>query len=490
MPAMEYIILIGSVIILACIAIARFSDNLGVPTVILFLGVGMLAGSEGPGGLYFDDAGLAQSIGIFALVIILFSGGLGTSWRQVKPVALQAASLATAGVLVTAIAVGIFVSALFHLPLMTGLLLGAVVSSTDAAAVFSVLRSKQVNIGGRLRALLELESGSNDPMAVFLTIGLVQFATAPETTAWKLVLLFVTQMGIGAASGLLLGKVMVFFINRLKLPYDGIYSVFTLAFAGLIYGATASAGGSGFLAVYIAGIAAADADFVQKKSLLRFFDGIAWLGQIAMFVTLGLLVFPSQVLPVAGIGLLISVFLMFVARPLSVFLSLARGRMPWREKVFISWVGLRGAVPVILATFPLLAGVPDAGLIFNVVFFIVITSALVQGWSIPVVARTLGLEVPMEAKKRYPIRFLPVAGDDTELVDLIVPYNSAVSGRTIIELGMPPDSLIVLVGRNNGYLVPSGGTVLQESDTVLALVNRNNLPAVRAIFSEQLSPAS
>jgi cell volume regulation protein A len=483
--ALEYLLLVGSILILASVAIAKLSDNLGVPSLLLFLGIGMLAGSEGPGGIYFDDAGLAQSIGIIALVFILFAGGLDTNWRQVRPVCWRAASLSTLGVSLTAFAVALFASIVLDLSLLTGLLLGAVVSSTDAAAVFAVLRSKNVSLRGQLKPLLELESGSNDPMAVFLTVGLIQLVTTPQTSLGSIVLLFVFQMGLGAAFGLGSGRAMVLILNRLRLSYEGIYPVFSLAFAALIYGATAAAGGSGFLAVYVAGLVAGNSEFVQKKSLLRFFDGLAWLSQITMFLTLGLLVFPSHIVPVVGAGLLLSAFLMFVARPASVFVSLVFTTMHWREKAMVSWVGLRGAVPIILATFPLLAGLPDAELIFNVVFFIVLTSALLQGWSIPAAARLLKLDAPLEQKRRYPIEFAPVEGVDTELVDLIVPYNSAAAGKSIIELGMPQDSLIVLISRNDNFIVPSGGTVLQEGDTILVLVNKNNLSEVRAILAKQ-----
>jgi cell volume regulation protein A len=369
--------------------------------------------------------------------------------------------------------------------MLTGLVLGAVISSTDAAAVFSVLRSKNVSLRGNVKPLLELESGSNDPMAVFLTIGLIQFATITETSIGSVVLLLIVQMGLGAALGLALGKAMVFIINNVKIYYEGIYPVLLLAFAILIYAATASIGGSGFLAVYVAGLIASNSEFVHKKSLLRFFDGLAWLSQIAMFLTMGLLVFPSHIVPVMGIALLISAFLMLIARPLSVFVSLSASNFSVQEKALISWVGLRGAVPIILATFPLLAGLPDAEFIFNVVFFIVLTSALLQGWSIPVAARLLHLDAPLERKVRYPIEYAPVEGVDTELVDLIVPHESEVDGKSIIEMGIPQDCLIVLISRSDSFLVPSGGTVLQEGDTVLVLVNKENLPKVRAIFEKR-----
>ena len=488
--SIEYVVLVGSILILVSIALARLSDNLGIPTLLLFLGIGMLAGSEGPGGIYFDDAELAQSIGIVALVFILFAGGLDTKWQEVRPVFWQATSLATLGVFLTALAVGLFVSAMFHLPLLSSLLLGAVVSSTDAAAVFAVLRSRNVRLHGRLKSLLELESGSNDPMAVLLTVGLIQLLLNPQVSFGSMLWLFTRQMLIGGIVGLAFGKGMVYALNRLKLSYEGIYPVFVVASAGLMFGAASVLGGSGFLAVYIGGMVAGNAEFVQKRSLLRFFDGMAWLSQIAMFLTLGLLVFPSHIVPVIGFGLLTSVFLMFVARPVSVFLSLSFARLTWKERTLVSWVGLRGAVPIILATFPLLASLPYAELIFNVVFFIVLTSALLQGWSLPLVARALNLDAPMEPARRYPIEFAPLEGVDTELIDVIIPYNAVVAGKSIVELNMPEDSLIVLISRNDEYIVPSGGTILQESDTALVLVNKGNLSTVRGIFERQRGHSS
>jgi potassium/hydrogen antiporter len=488
MISLESILLIGSVLILVSIVVSRLSDNLGLPALLLFLVIGMLAGSEGPGGIYFDDAGLAQSIGVVALIFILFAGGLDTNWAQVRPIVRQALSLATLGVVVTALTVGLFVSAVLHTSLLTAMLLGAIISSTDAAAVFSVLRSKNVNLRGNLKPLLELESGSNDPMAVFLTVGLLQFATAHETNVGRLFLIFFVQMGLGAGLGWACGKAMVITINHLKILSEGLYPVLVLAFAVLIYSATASIGGSGFLAVYVAGLTAANSEFVQKKSLLRFFDGLAWLSQIAMFLTLGLLVFPSHILPIIGAGLLVSAFLMFVARPVSVFLSLLFFRVGLRERLFVSWVGLRGAVPIVLATFPLLAGLQDAELIFNVVFFIVLTSAMFQGWSIPLIARLLHLNSPVDRRLKSPIEFAPVPGVDTELVDIMVPYNSSVAGRSIVELGLPHDTLIVLISRDDNFVVPSGGTIVQEGDTILVLVNRATLPRVREIFSQVRDP--
>jgi cell volume regulation protein A len=483
MIGLEYILLIGSILILLSIAIAKLSDNLGVPTLLLFLVVGMLAGSEGPGGIEFDNVGLAQSIGIIALILILFAGGLDTNWSSVRPVLWQAVGLSTLGVLLTSVCVGLFAVYVLEFPLVIGLLLGAIISSTDAAAVFSVLRSKNVSLHGNLRPLLELESGSNDPMAVFLTIGLVSLAVNPELSVTSLLVLFVVQMGVGLVAGFGLGKLAVVVLNRLRLAYEGIYPVFVLASVGLVYGLTSVVGGSGFLAVYVCGLVMGKSDIVQKRWMLRFFDGLAWLSQIAMFLTLGLLVYPSDLLTVLGAGLLVSFFLMFVARPVSVFLTTFWAKSSRNEKLLVSWVGLRGAVPIILATFPLLAGLPLAPTIFNLVFFIVLTSALLQGWSIPSVAKWLGVDAPWSKRRRYPLEFDRAEGTDTDLVELVVPFSGAIAGKAVVDLHLPADSLIVLVSRNEEFIVPSGETILEGGDTLLVLVNETNLPEVREILS-------
>jgi len=488
MIPIEHVLLIGASLIIISIGVARLSENLGVPALLLFLGIGMLAGSEGPGGIYFDNAYLAQSIGVIALVFILFAGGLDTRWSEVKPVVWQAISLATLGVILTATITGLFAFTVLKVSLLSALLLGAIVSSTDAAAVFSVLRSRNISLHGQLKPLLELESGSNDPMAVLLTIIIIQLITNQKTSFDSISFLFAVQMGLGAIFGLGFGKLMVLMLNRLKSSYEGFYPVFAMAAAAFIYGVTATAGGSGFLAVYIAGLLAGNSDFVKKKSMLRFFDGLAWLSQITMFLTLGLLVFPSRIVPIFGVGLAFSAFLMLIARPVSVFVSLLFARLGWRDKLLVSWVGLRGSVPIVLATFPLMAGLADAETIFNIVFFIVLTSALLQAWSIPLVARFLRLDAPIQQKRKYPIEYEPVEGVDTQLVEFVIPSSSAIAGNPIVELGLPPDSLIVLIARNESFLVPSGGTILEEGDVVMVLVNEGNLPAMREIMMQLKNP--
>ncbi|MBI4419151.1 MAG: potassium/proton antiporter [Ignavibacteriales bacterium] len=447
MIGIEYILLIGSALILMSTAIVKLSDNLGVPTLLLFLAVGMLAGSEGPGGIDFDDPRLASSVGIVALIFILFGGGLETRWSSVRSVLLPAVGLSTFGVLITALTVGGFVHLVLGYPLEYGLLLGSVVSSTDAAAVFSVLQSKKLSLKGELKPLLELESGSNDPTAVFLTVGFIEIVLSPHLPLIQFLGLFIAQMGLGGLIGYGLGKLMVVLINRLRFSYEGFYPVFALAFACFIYAISTLLEGSGFLAVYIAGIVVGNSEFIQKRSLLRFFDGLAWLSQIGMFLTLGLLVFPSQLLPVVDAGLIVSGVLIFLARPVSVFLVLAFTRFTWREKAFISWVGLRGAVPIILATFPLLARLPGANVMFYLVFFTVLTSALFQGWSIPLAAKVLNVAGKSGQKKRYPLEFSRIEDSDTDLVDLTVPYHSDVVGKSIVDLGIPEDSLVVLISR-------------------------------------------
>lgn len=319
----DHIILIAAILLLLSIVASKTSGRLGVPSLLLFLLIGMLAGSDGPGGIEFSSAGIAQMLGVFALILILFSGGMDTRWESVKPVLWKGVLLSTLGVLLTAGVVGAFVYFLTDFSLVEGLLLGAIISSTDAAAVFSILRSKNIGLKGRLRPLLELESGSNDPMAFFLTITLTQLAVNTDSSIWAGVISFFIQMSVGAASGYLMGKIMVWVLNRIKLDYDGLYPVLLTGLVLFTYAITASLNGNGFLAIYIAAVILGNNNFIHKKSMLKFYDGQAWLMQIVMFLALGLLVYPSKILPVVGTGLLVSFVLIFIARPIGVFLSLS-----------------------------------------------------------------------------------------------------------------------------------------------------------------------
>ena len=482
----DYILVGISLVLLLSVFASKVAERFGIPALLLFLALGMLIGSEGVGGIYFDDAALAQFIGVVALAFILFSGGVSTEWNAVRPVLQQGAILSTVGVFLTALIMSVFAQALLGFSFLHGLLLGSIVSSTDAAAVFSILRSKSLGLKGRLRHLLELESGSNDPMAVLLTIVAIQLITQAITSLPTLIFFFVRQMILGAVFGYGMGKGMVYLVNRLRLGYKGLYPVLTLSLVLLTYGLTEFVGGNGFLAVYLAGIIAGNQDFIHKKSLMHFHDGMAWLMQITMFLTLGLLVFPSQLIPIAGMGMLLTGCLMFVARPLSVIVCSLPFSTGWREKTFISWVGLRGAVPIILATYPYLAKLPQADLIFNIIFFIVLTSVLFQGTSVPLAARWLQVDVPEPAKPLYPIEYTPVEGLKTRLQELPIPPGSWAAGKRIVDLKFPPGFLIILVARGGEFLVPGGGTDLVAGDTLLVLSEEENFRLIKEQIGRSL----
>lgn len=479
----ELAMLVGALLVLLSIIATRTSSRFGVPALLLFLGIGMLAGSEGPGGIAFADYGLAQNVGVVALIYILFSGGLDTDWPAIRPVLAQGLVLANLGVLLSAALLGGFAMLVLGFDWQTGLLLGAIVSSTDAAAVFSVMRERGVNLKHNLEPLIELESGSNDPIAVFLTLGLIGVITTPGSSLLSLAPSFLLQMALGAGGGWLFGQLIVLAVNRVRLQQEGLYVVFTLALTLLTYAATTLAGGNGFLAVYLAGIVVGNRNLVHKGSILRFHDGVAWLMQIAMFLTLGLLVFPSQLLPVAPQGLLVALFLAFVARPLSVIGSLIWFRRSLPELLMVAWAGLRGAVPIVLATFPLLAGVPGAATIFHGVFFIVLVSVLLQGMSISWVARRLGVNAE---RRRAPDvhTYVPDVRLSSRMMDAAIPPGSPLVGRSLLELGLPRGVLVVQIQRDDAPIIPSGGTVLQADDHLIVLATPEALPALEALAAE------
>lgn len=480
MMSAELILIIAAGLLLISVLVSKISERSGIPALLLFLAIGMAVGSDGLELIHFDNPHLAQFIGIVALNLILFSGGLDTEWKDVRPIVKHAAWLSTVGVFITALVVGIAAKELLNISLLDGLLLGAIVSSTDAAAVFSILRSKSLGLKGKLRPLLEFESGSNDPMAVFLTVAVLQLVAQPESSIAGLFGSFVLQMIFGVLFGILFGRILVFFANRIQLGFEGLYPVLTLSIVFLAYGITNLAKGNGFLAVYIAGIVAGQRDFLHRRSVIRFHDGIAWLMQITMFLTLGVLVFPSEIPPIAARGMTVVFALVFLARPVSVFLTLAPTRYSFREKLFISWVGLRGAVPIILATYPLVAGISEADVIFNIVFFVVLTSTLLQGASIPYVARWLGVDAPIGKRPTYPIEFNPIRGFKNELKEITVPADSAMIGRAIVELKLPAEFLIVLIARDGEFMMPSGGTSLCAHDTLIVLSNKESFALVES----------
>jgi cell volume regulation protein A len=465
----DNIVLIGSILLFISILAGKTSFRIGVPTLVLFVVVGMLAGSEGVGGIKFNDPKLAQFLGIIALNFILFAGGIDTDWRTIRPVLWKGVSLSTFGVFLTATFVGLFVWLVTDFTFLEGLLLGAIVSSTDAAAVFSILRSKKLGLKGNLRPTLELESGSNDPMAYFLTITLTMLITEQDKSFIDVIPLFLKQVAFGAVIGLGMGKAAQWIINRIRLDYDGLYPVLVIALMLFTFSATEFIGGNGFLAVYLSALYLGNQDLIHKKSIIRAFDGFAWLMQIVLFLTLGLLVFPSQIITVAGLGILVALFMIIAARPLSVFISLALFRLKLRDRLFISWVGLRGAVPIVFATYPLLAGVEKAGMIFNLVFFISMSSVLLQGTTLPQVARLLHVSLPEKVRKRSPLDIALSDDFKSEFLEIDVAPASPAAGKQVMDLSFPKRALIVLIKRKGKYITPNGSTVIEGGDTLLIL---------------------
>jgi len=467
---LDNVILIGSILLFLSLVASR-TTRFGIPTLLLFLLVGMLAGSDGPGGISFYEPKVAKFIGSIALSFILFSGGLETKWNDIKPVLWQGISLSTLGVLLTAGIIGILVYLLTDFTILEGFLLGSIVSSTDAAAVFSILRSRNIGLKGNIRPLLELESGSNDPMAFVLTIIFTFLITDPKAGYGSVIPLFLTQMILGAGFGYLMGIIMHRILNWIKLEFEGLYSVLLITLVLFTYSFSNFIGGNAFLAVYISACILGNRDFIHKKSLTKHFDAQAWMMQIIMFITLGLLDFPKQILPFLGIGILISLLLILVARPISVFLSLSFFRLEFRKKLFVSWVGLRGAVPIVLAIYPLTAGVEKAGVIFNLVFFISVTSIVIQGTTLPIMAKWLNLGVPVNIRKKSVLDL--ELGWKTKSVYNVVPIEKDYSciGKTIVDLGLPASIIIALVERNNKYFISEGSTRLLNGDRLYVMAD-------------------
>ncbi|MDD4907916.1 MAG: potassium/proton antiporter [Candidatus Omnitrophica bacterium] len=480
----ENILLWVGLLIFVSVISSKLSDKFAIPVLLLFLAIGILTGSEGLGGLYFNNPQAAKSMGIVALIFIIFSGGLDTNWKETRPVIGPGIVLSTAGVLLTAVITGFFAVYILKFSFLEGMLLGSIVSSTDAAAVFTILRSKRISLKDPLKPLLEFESGSNDPMAVFLTVGFISVLTVEGMSIAALIPRFFLDMGMGAFIGYLMARFIIFFINRLKLEYEGLYPVIMISFVLLTYVTAVFLKGNGILAVYLAGLMIGQAEFPNKKMIKRFHDGIAWLMQIAMFVTLGLLVFPSHIIPLMGAGLLLTFLLIVVARPVSVLLCLLPFKISARKKTMVAWVGLRGAVPIILATFPFMAGIPQADTIFNIVFFVVIASVFIQGASIPALSRILRLEVPLGAKKNYPIEFEKTEAIDAELTDMIVPFESQAVGRRVGDLNVPEKCLIVLISRDGKFVIPSGSTVIESGDVLLVLANAADFAALQQTLAQ------
>jgi cell volume regulation protein A len=467
------------------VLLSRASGRLGVPTALLFLCMGMLAGEEGIGGIVFDDYRFAFRAGTVALVFILFDGGFNTPLAVVRRGMVPAGVLATIGVALTAglVALG---ARLLGMSWSQALLVGAVVSSTDAAAVFSILRASGLNLKQRVGTLLELESGLNDPMAVLLTLALTDQIVGGGKLGWGLARDVVVQLAIGAVVGMALGRGGRFALRRTVLPVHGLYPVFTLGLALLTFGAATLLGGSGFLAVYLAAAFLGGGALPYHTGLRRVHDAVAWFAQVVMFLLLGLLVQPSKLIGVAGQGLALGLFLCVIARPAAVMLCLLPFRLPWREQVFLSWVGLRGAVPIVLATFPVLAGVPAGRYLFDVVFFVVVVSVLLQGGTVKRLMQALGLESGAPPPPPAVLEIASVQQLEGELMSFYIREASAVAGSPLAEIPFPGEASVVMVVRGRTLIAPRGSTVLRAGDHVYVVCQADDRDYVRLIMGQQL----
>ena len=475
----ERIFIISSVLLFVSVLASKGASRFGIPALLVFLGIGMLAGAEGPGGVVFQNYGMVQTVGTLALISILFSGGLDTDVEQIKPVVRSGLALSVLGVFLTAAIAGWFATWVLHFTVVEGLLLGAIVSSTDVAAVFTVLRAKNLSLKSRIKPLLELESAVNDPTTVFLAVGLLSIYRTGTNNFQSLIPMFFLQMALGILLGYVSGRFIIFVINRLKLEFEGLYPVVTISLILFTYGVTQALGGSGFLAVYLAGIVLGNGNFLKRKSLILFHDGLAWLMQILMFLAMGLIVSPHLLWRVAPLGIAFALFIVFVARPLSVFLCLATAKFNLREKMMISWGGLRGAVPIVLATYPLATNLPQAQTIFHLVFFVVFVSVLLQGTMMPVVARWLKMEAPMQPRFRHPLEYVPTGNIKSELAEVRVPPGSRAEGKSLLDLKLPGGVLVVLIHRGEDVVVPRGSTIIEPGDVLLVLAEADAIRDLR-----------
>lgn len=482
MEGANYFILVLAIIFFLTVTTSSIASRFGAPLLLAFLALGMLAGEEGIGGVVFNNYPVAYLISSLALAVILFDGGLRTHISSVRLALKPALSLASIGVFISALITGLSAAWLLDLHWTQGVLLGSIVGSTDAAAVFSLLNNQGVQLKRRVAATLEIESGSNDPMAIFMTVAMVTALSSGQGLQYdSMLILFVQQMGLGVVGGLLGGRLLAALINRMHLA-TGLYPLLALAGGLCIFSFTAEAGGSGFLAIYLAGIVMGNRRLKHSISILNVHDGFAWLGQMTLFLILGLLVKPSNLWPLAPQALAIAGVLIFVARPAAVFIGLAHVRLPWREKIFISWVGLRGAVPVVLAMFPLLGGLPNAGLYFNLAFFVVLISLILQGWTIAPAARWLKLEVPPSPE---PFQSVDIGHPDGSALQLLVyriAADSSAIGHTGDTLPLPEGVRVVAVCRDHRFLPSPGLNLCRENDLIYLLADPDHEATLSKLF--------
>ena len=481
----ENILLIGSILLFVSIVVGKTGYRFGVPALLLFLLVGMLFGSDGLG-LQFHNAKIAQFIGMVALSVILFSGGMDTKFKEIRPILSPGIVLSTVGVFLTALFTGLFIWYLsgmswtnIHFPLITSLLLASTMSSTDSASVFAILRSQKMNLKHNLRPMLELESGSNDPMAYMLTIVLIQFIQSDGMGTGNIIGSFIIQFLVGAAAGYILGKLAILILNKINIDNQSLYPILLLSFVFFTFAITDLLRGNGYLAVYIAGMMVGNHKITFRKEIATFMDGLTWLFQIIMFLMLGLLVNHHEMIEVAVVALLIGVFMIVIGRPLSVFLCLLPFRkITLKSRLFVSWVGLRGAVPIIFATYPVVANVEGSNMIFNIVFFITIVSLIVQGTSVSFVARLLHLSTPLEKTGNDFGVELPEE-IDTDLSDMTITMEMLNEADTLKDMNLPKGTLVMIVKRGDEFLIPNGTLKLHVGDKLLLISEKNKQETVK-----------
>jgi len=484
-PVTDPFLFIAGLLLLLGVLSSKLSTRIGLPVLVLFLGLGMLAGSDGPGRIAFDNYALANRLGTIALCIILFDGGMRTHLSSVREGARPAMVLSTLGVAITAAVTGGIAVWLLDITWIQGLLLGALVGSTDAAAVFSLMRTSGVTLSPRLSAAIEVESGSNDPMAIFLTVALLDIALRGSADMGQFLWFFITQFGVGTLAGLGAGWLFSLLINRANLTHAGLYPILALAAGFLSFGTAALLQGSGFLAVYLTGIVMGQQVNVFRRGILNVLDASAWMSQIGLFVMLGLLSFPSALPPLIAPGLLMAFVLMLVARPIAVFVSLSPFSFTWKEMVLVSAAGLKGAVPITLATFPLLAGLEQSVVLFNMVFFVVLVSAAVQGSLLPWLANVLKLthETPPEPPARIEIHSL--RNVDGEVVEYVVPIAARITGQYLRNLALPDGVVMTLVVRGTEVIMPRGSTRLLPGDHVFVAMRPGLEPIMNRLFDPE-----
>lgn len=482
-------LLLGALLLFVSIIASVVSSRLGIPLLLIFLALGMLAGEDGPGGIHFNDVEMSYVIGMLSLAIIILNGGMHTRAESFRVGLRPALSLATVGVVLTAVLVGLFAAWILNLELLEGLLIGAIVGSTDAAAVFSLLHARGMHLEQRVGSTLEIESGSNDPMAVFLTLVLVEALAAGKTDlGGNLMTMFVLQFGVGALLGVIGGHLLAWLINHVALV-TGFYPLLVAAGGVLIYAVTSFVNGSGFLAIYLVGLILGNRKLQAAQYILRVHDGLAWLCQIGMFLILGLLVTPSKLLPLAPQAMAISLALLLIARPVAVWVSLLPFHFSWKEQLYIAWVGLRGAVPIILALFPWLAGLEHASMYFYIAFFVVLTSLLFQGWTVTFAARLLGLEVPAQQEPVQRIDLAIQGQFDREILLYQVAPGSRALNFPLARLPLPAHTRLLAVLRGGEALTQADTERLASGDYVCILATSKEVEHNNRLFGAPARPA-